>query len=276
MRKRPSGPSSSVSARSASTIGSVCGGRPSRRAAYASCSLAQPSSSRVSSAASIASSAGMRDRRIEQHGAADAVGRARDQQGRQQPAVGVAHHVGALEALGVQQLDQIGDQPLGVPRRLPGRAAVAAQVGRDHPPLGKSLLGQPLEPDAVAGHAVQRQQRCAVRCARTGARGGRLWQLLPGVADPRQGRADRVLPAVLAHRSRSRTPSASASTSWVTLSVSSSYSGSPTRTAPPSSTRNRISTPDSISSPSRGTVTGVAMGADRSRSWGYSSGDGEG
>ena len=59
MRKRPSGPSTSVSARSASTIGSVCGGRPSRRAAYAASSLSQPSSSRVSSAASIASSTGI-------------------------------------------------------------------------------------------------------------------------------------------------------------------------------------------------------------------------
>jgi hypothetical protein len=56
----------------------------------------------------------------------------------------------------------------------------------------------------------------------------------------------------------SRTPAASASTSWVTLSVSSSKSGSPFSTGSPSDLSQRTIVPDSMPWPSRGRMTSVA------------------
>src|SRR5207237_5778700 len=55
----------------------------------------------------------------------------------------------------------------------------------------------------------------------------------------------------------SRTPAASASTSCVTLSVSSSKSGSPFSTGSPSDLSQRTIVPDSIPWPSRGRMTSV-------------------
>src|SRR5437764_15471994 len=55
----------------------------------------------------------------------------------------------------------------------------------------------------------------------------------------------------------SRTPVASASTSCVTLSVSSSYSGSPFSTASPSAFSHLTIVPDSIPCPRRGSLTSV-------------------
>ena len=57
------------------------------------------------------------------------------------------------------------------------------------------------------------------------------------------------------------TPSASASTSWVTLSVSSSYSGSFFLTGSPSRLSQRTIVPDSMPCPSRGSLTSVAINA---------------
>ncbi len=57
---------------------------------------------------------------------------------------------------------------------------------------------------------------------------------------------------------RSRTPLASASTSCVTLSVSSSKSGSPFATRSPSDLSQRTIVPASIPWPSRGRMTSVA------------------
>ena len=56
----------------------------------------------------------------------------------------------------------------------------------------------------------------------------------------------------------SRTPAASASTSCVTLSVSSSKSGSPFSTGSPSDLSQRTIVPDSMPWPSRGRMTSVA------------------
>src|SRR5262245_29363055 len=56
-----------------------------------------------------------------------------------------------------------------------------------------------------------------------------------------------------------RTPSDSASTSWVTLSVSSSYSGSPFATASPSVLSQRTIVPDSMPCPSLGSLTSEAI-----------------
>src|SRR5881397_981587 len=61
----------------------------------------------------------------------------------------------------------------------------------------------------------------------------------------------------------SRTPLASASTSCVTLSVSSSYSGSPFSTVSPSDLSQRTIVPASMPCPSRGRVSSVAIPAHR-------------
>src|SRR5712691_2393375 len=61
----------------------------------------------------------------------------------------------------------------------------------------------------------------------------------------------------------SRTPDASASTSCVTLSVSSSYRGSPFSTCSPSDFSHLTIVPDSIPCPSRGSLTSVAISSDR-------------
>src|SRR5438874_10893917 len=56
-----------------------------------------------------------------------------------------------------------------------------------------------------------------------------------------------------------RTPLASASTSCVTLSVSSSYSGSPFSTASPSDFSHLTIVPDSMPCPRRGSLTSLPM-----------------
>src|ERR671933_180743 len=61
----------------------------------------------------------------------------------------------------------------------------------------------------------------------------------------------------------SRTPPASASTSCVTLSVSSSYSGSPFSTRSPSDFSHLTIVPDSIPCPSRGSLISVAIAGNR-------------
>src|SRR5919198_3713567 len=61
----------------------------------------------------------------------------------------------------------------------------------------------------------------------------------------------------------SRTPEKSASTSCVTLSVSSSYSGSPFSTESPSDLSHLTIVPDSIPCPSRGSFTSLAIATYR-------------
>src|SRR5207249_11531499 len=61
-----------------------------------------------------------------------------------------------------------------------------------------------------------------------------------------------------------RTPDASASTSWVTLSVSSSYRGSPFSTSSPSDLSHLTIVPDSIPWPRRGSLISVAIAPYRS------------
>ena len=57
----------------------------------------------------------------------------------------------------------------------------------------------------------------------------------------------------------SSTPAKSDSTSWVTLSVSTSKSGSPFSTCSPSDFSHRVTVPDSMPWPSRGSLTSLAM-----------------
>src|SRR5207302_10171068 len=61
----------------------------------------------------------------------------------------------------------------------------------------------------------------------------------------------------------SNTPDASASTSWVTLSVSSSYSGSPFSTLSPSDLSHLTIVPDSMPWPRRGSLISVAIASNR-------------
>jgi hypothetical protein len=77
----------------------------------------------------------------------------------------VADDVRAVDALGVERLEQIGDVALDVPGPVPGRAAVTAQVDRDPAPLGKGLLREAPIALAVRRDAVDRQRGCTVRRA---------------------------------------------------------------------------------------------------------------
>ena len=93
------------------------------------------------------------DRRIEQDGPPDTLGVQSGELEDEPAAEGVANPVHRAE---VEGLDQIGDVLGERPRRLPPRAAVAAQVGREHAKAGApALLREPAEALAVPGHAVQ-------------------------------------------------------------------------------------------------------------------------
>ena len=62
---------------------------------------------------------------------------------------------------GRRRVEHVGDVLLEVPRRLPRRAAVAAQVERDDVEAIGQALGELLEVTAVAGDAVQADERAA-------------------------------------------------------------------------------------------------------------------
>ena len=102
------------------------------------------------------------DRRIQQRDARDALGRRREQVQRDHAAVGVPDHLDALDALGVQRLEQVGDVLLDRPGPVPGRAPVAAQVDRQPAALGERLLRQAAVALAVGRDAVDRERGRAV------------------------------------------------------------------------------------------------------------------
>jgi hypothetical protein len=67
---------------------------------------------------------------------------------------------------GGKALEQILQVLLERPRRLPARAAVAAQVGRDDvPPPGEPVAGEPLEPLPVRRDPVEADERRRRRIA---------------------------------------------------------------------------------------------------------------
>ena len=106
------------------------------------------------------------DRRIEQHRAADKLRVRGLELEHEAPAEGVADPVGLADPERVRRLDEVGDVRLERPGWLPRRAAVPAQVGRDDAELhGPALLCEPAEPLAVAGDAVQADERRRVRVA---------------------------------------------------------------------------------------------------------------
>jgi hypothetical protein len=71
-------------------------------------------------------------------------------------------HLDALDALGVERLEQVGDMLLDGPGAVPGGAAVAAQVDREPAALRERLLRQPAVALSVGGHAVHGQRRRSV------------------------------------------------------------------------------------------------------------------
>ena len=102
------------------------------------------------------------DRRVEQRDARDALGRRGEQVQRDHAAVGVADHLDAIDALGIERLEQVGDVALDGPGAVPGRAAVAAQVDREPAALGERLLRQPAVALAMGRDAVDRERGRAV------------------------------------------------------------------------------------------------------------------
>ena len=102
------------------------------------------------------------DCRVEQHEPLDAVRR------RSSGLVGDTSAERVAEPgsrAGGRGVENVGDVLLEVPGRLPRRARVAAQVERDDAEAIGQAFGQPLEVPAVAGDAVQADERRQARIA---------------------------------------------------------------------------------------------------------------
>ena len=99
------------------------------------------------------------DRRVEQHGAAHALRMRRRKLEHEPAAPRVADPVRPLHPERRGRLDEVAEVRRDRPRRLPARAAVTAQVRRDHAATGPALLREAAEALAVAGHAVQADDR---------------------------------------------------------------------------------------------------------------------
>ena len=100
------------------------------------------------------------DRGVEQDGAAHAL-RVRAASSRtRRPPNECPTQSGPLDPERVGRLDEVGDVRRERPRRLPARAPVAAQVGRDDAEARRpALLREPPEALAVPGDAVQADER---------------------------------------------------------------------------------------------------------------------
>ncbi len=104
------------------------------------------------------------ERRVEQHGAVDPLGREGRELGDEQAAEAVPEPGGPLEPERVGRLAQVCHMGRGVPGRFPPGAAVTAQVEADDPsPLQAS--GQRPEARPVPGHPVQADDRRPRRIA---------------------------------------------------------------------------------------------------------------
>ncbi len=108
---------------------------------------------------------GQGDGGVEQHDAPHPPGRGGGQVQREQPAEGVPHHERAADGLRVEHREQIGDVPLRAPGRIPGGAAMAPQVRRDHTRHAQLLLGQAPVARPRVRDAVDHQQGCGTGCA---------------------------------------------------------------------------------------------------------------
>jgi hypothetical protein len=96
------------------------------------------------------------DRRVEEHGPLDQLRAHRRDLHDQPPAEAVADPVGGL----LERVEQVRDMRLDVPGLVPGGVPVAAEVRcHDVEPPRQSLLGELAEPAAVAGNAVQADDR---------------------------------------------------------------------------------------------------------------------
>ena len=158
-------------------------------------------------------------------------------------------------------LDVLGDDP-ALRTRAGERAQVDPALARDTPRERRSL-------DAAA---VARR----LSWLGLGQRGCRGWQrcLAPSVSDTGSAAVASVIASPCSPIQAmvcptgaspswsailSRTPAKSASTSWVTLSVSISKSGSPFSTVSPSDFSHFVTVPDSIPWPRRGSLTSFAI-----------------
>ena len=78
----------------------------------------------------------------------------------------MAHYIDRLfNALRVQRLEQVVQMRDDIPRWLPTRTPVAAQIHRDHVAIRSSQLDELLIAQAMAGDTMDREQRFAVRIA---------------------------------------------------------------------------------------------------------------
>ena len=162
-RKRPSGLSTRCSRASSSSVSrGVVKREPSlSRASIASSASANETSARVSSARSPATADVELHRGIEQDGVDDPIGLTRRDLGDELAAEAVADPRGLRDPESVGRLEEIGDVLLDAPRRLPAGAAVAAVVDADHAVSLEALLGEAAKAPAVAGDAVQADDRLA-------------------------------------------------------------------------------------------------------------------
>ena len=106
-------------------------------------------------------------RRVEQDGALDAIGRTRGQLDDEPAAEAVPQPDGPPDAERVGRLDEVGDVLRDAPRRQEGRAAVPAQVDAHHAVPGQAP-GEIGEPAAVARDSMQAHDRLPGRVAPLG------------------------------------------------------------------------------------------------------------
>ena len=102
---------------------------------------------------------------IEEDGAVDDLGPVGDQLEQEPAAEAVADPVGALEVERAQRVVQVVEVRAQVPRRLPGREAVPAEVDGDDAVGVAEPRGQAGEPARVRVHAVEADHRRRVRRA---------------------------------------------------------------------------------------------------------------
>ncbi len=130
------------------------------------------------------------DRRIEQDEPLDAIRRGRRRLVGDAAAERVAEPGGRP---GRRDLEHVGDVLLEVPGRLPGRAAVAAQVERDDVEAVGQALGELLEVPPVAGDAMQADERRPARVAPLVAREAQVVVVASG---PETSSSRRVSPSL--------------------------------------------------------------------------------
>lgn len=106
---------------------------------------------------------GQRNRWVEEYCAPHEFGSEGDERQRQQATERVTHHIDRfLNPFSVQCLEQIVEVRDDIPRWLPTRTPVPTQVDRDHVTIGSSQLGELPVAQAVAGDAMDCEERLAV------------------------------------------------------------------------------------------------------------------